>query len=85
MYRSPMPSTYDGPTVMWRMQRSGGLSAHAVIGLLPGRGVCVMWFLNDRPIGARECEDWSSALEWSDRLRNQNWTVGWRLSKDQER
>jgi hypothetical protein len=37
-----------------------------------------MWFLNDRPIGARDFEDWSSAIEWSDRLRNQNWSVGWR-------
>ena len=73
---------------MWRMQRSDGLSAHAVIDLLHGGGVCVIWFLNDRPIGARDCEDWSSAIGFSDRLHNQNWTVGWRdahLSTDEER
>ena len=84
--RRPLPSTYDEPTVMWRMRRSDGLSAHAVIGF-QGCGARVVWFLNDRPIGVRNFEDWGSAIQWSDRMQIQNWTVGWRdahLSMDKE-
>jgi hypothetical protein len=86
MGRGPLPSTYDEPTVMWRMRRSDGLSTHAVIGL-QGRGARVIWFLNDRPIGVRDFEDWGNAIQWSERMQFQNWTVGWRdadLSRDKE-
>jgi len=62
---------------MWRMRRSDGRCAHAVIGF-EGRGAWVIWFLNDRPIGVRDFEDWSSAIQWSERMQIQNWTVGWR-------
>jgi hypothetical protein len=41
-----------------------------------------MWFVNDRPLGIRDFEDWESAIRWSDRLQAQNWTVGWRLITD---
>jgi hypothetical protein len=27
----------------------------------------------------REFTDWTEAITWSDRIRNQNWTAGWRL------
>ena len=84
--RGPLPSTYDEPTVMWRMRRSDGLSAHAVIGF-QGRAAWVIWFLNGQPIGVRDFEDWGSAIQWSDRMQIQNWTVGWRdahLSTDKE-
>ena len=72
-----LPSTYDEPTVMWRMRRADGLSAHAVIGF-QGRGAWVIWFLNDRPIGIRDFDSWRCALQWSERMQFQNWTVGWR-------
>ena len=68
---------YDEPTVMWRMQRGDGLSAHAVIGPY-STGTVVVWFLNDRPLGYRAFDDWSGALRWSDQLQAQNWAVGWR-------
>jgi hypothetical protein len=74
-------STYDEPTIMWRMRRADGLSAHAVIGLRGSRA-WVMWFVNDRPLGVREFEDWESAIHWSERMQAQNWTVGWRLTPD---
>jgi hypothetical protein len=74
-------SRHAEATVMWRMRRSGGLSTHAVIGLRE-RGAWVMWFVNDRPLGIRDFEDWESAIRWSDRLQAQNWTVGWRLITD---
>jgi len=83
---SPLPSTYDEPTVMWRMRRPDGLSAHVVIGF-QGPGAWVVWFLNNRPIGLRDFEDWTSAIHWADRMQVQNWTVGWRdtyLSTDRE-
>jgi hypothetical protein len=75
--RDPLPSTYDEPTVMWRMRRSDGLSAHAVIGLL-GRGAWVIWFMNGKPVGVRDFDDLTTALQWSERMQFQNWTVGWR-------
>ncbi len=77
MSLSPLPSTYDEPTVMWRMRRSDGQSAHAVIGF-KGGGTWVIWFVNGRPIGMRDFDDCASALQWSDRMQFQNWTAGWR-------
>ena len=72
---------YDEPTVMWRMQRPGGLSAHAVIGPTSDKTVLV-WYLNDRPLGFREFDDWTAALRWSDQLQAQNWAAGWRLASE---
>jgi hypothetical protein len=72
-----MRLVYGEPTVMWRMQRADGASAHAVIGLRSD-GAVVVWFLNDRPLGYREFGDWTGALRWSDHLQAQNWAVGWR-------
>lgn len=66
---------------MWRMRRSDGMSTHAVIGP-EGRGARVMWYLNGCAVGARDFADWSSALEWTDRMQFQNWTVGWRLAEE---
>jgi len=79
--RTPTESTYDEPTVMWRMRRSNGLSTHAVIGPQES-GAWVMWYLNGSPVGVRNFDDWTSAIEWTDRMQFQNWTVGWRLSHD---
>ena len=72
---------YDEPTVMWRMQRAGGLSSHAVIG--PGsEGPVVVWFINGRPLGYRAFADLISALRWSDQMQAQNWAAGWRLEPE---
>lgn len=71
-------STYNEPTVMWRMQREHGLQMHSVIAPTR-RGASVMWFVNGRLLGMREFVDWSNAITWSDRIRDQNWTAGWRL------
>lgn len=79
---APPVSTYDEPTVMWRMRR-GHLRAHAVIGLRGGEAL-VTWFLNDRPLYVRDFEDLEAALQWSDRLRDQNWASGWRLVIDDD-
>jgi hypothetical protein len=43
----------------------------------------VVWFFNDRPVGYREFDDLTGALQWSDLIQRQNWTVGWRLESDQ--
>ncbi len=68
---------------MWRMRRSDGLSTHAVIGP-HGNGAWVMWFLNGGAVGVRNFDDWTSAIEWTERMRFQNWTVGWRLVQETE-
>jgi hypothetical protein len=41
-------------------------------------GALVVWFVNGRPLGYRDFDDWPSAIRWSDQLRKQNWSVGWR-------
>jgi hypothetical protein len=63
------------------MQREHGLVMHITIA--PTRdGANVTWFLNTRLLGAREFVDWADAIAWSDRIRDQNWAVGWRLTPD---
>jgi hypothetical protein len=42
----------------------------------------VVWFINDRPLGYRDFDDWTAALRWSDQMQAQNWAVGWRLVMD---
>jgi hypothetical protein len=68
---------------MWRMKRGDGLSTHAVVGPEPG-GAWAMWFLNGSVVGVRRFDDLSAAFEWTERLRFQNWTVGWRLAHDDD-
>ena len=41
-----------------------------------------MWYLNGSPVGVRNFDDWTSAIEWTDRMQFQNWTVGWRLTQE---
>ena len=76
-----LPSTYNEPTVMWRMRHADGRRAQAVIDST-NSGTRVLWFVNDRPLAVRHFADWTSAIEWTNRLRAQQWTVGWRLSDD---
>ena len=83
MPESPTASTYCEPTVLWRMQRGERMSSHAVIMPTPD-GANVMWFVNGRPIGMREFGGWFDAIRWSDLIRDQNWTVGWRLTADDD-
>jgi len=78
---TPSPLVYDQPTVMWRMRRADGLSSHAVIGPR-SEGAVVVWFINGRPLGFKDFDDWASALRWSDQMQAHNWAVGWRLSPD---
>ena len=68
----------DEAVVLWRMRRASGVQSYAVIGPRAD-GAVIVWFVNDRPIGYRDFDDWTSALGWSDRLRAQNWAAGWRL------
>ena len=64
---------------MWRMRRADGLLSHAVIGAHSNRAF-VTWFVNDRPLGYRDFDDWTSALRWCDQMQAQNWATGWRLA-----
>lgn len=75
------PSTYNEPTVMWRMTHRDGRWAQAVFDPLTS-GARVQWFVNGHSLALCDFADWTSAIEWSDRLRAQQWTVGWRLSDD---
>jgi hypothetical protein len=79
----PIPFTYDEPTVIWRMHRGEGTSTHAVIGP-EGDAAWVMWFVNGRPMGVRDFNDWDGALQWCEQMRLQNWSVGWRTEPDND-
>ena len=76
-----LPASYNEPTVMWRMRHADGRCAQAVIDPKNG-GTRALWFVNGQPLGVRYFTDWTGAIEWTDRLRAQQWTVGWRLSDD---
>jgi hypothetical protein len=65
------------PVVLWRMQRPG-MRSHSVISPRSD-GAIVVWYVNGRAVGFKDFGDWTSALRWSDQLRAQNWSTGWRL------
>ena len=79
-----VPSTYDEPTVMWRVRRADGRQAQAVIDPIEG-GTRVLWFVNGRPLGVRYFDNWTGAIEWTDQLRAHYWAAGWRLSDEVDR
>jgi hypothetical protein len=83
MAQTPPLTTYNEPTVMWRMRRGDGRWTHAVIGFR-GCRAWVTWFLDGRALGSRDFDDWASAIRWSDQMRAQNWTFGWRLAPDRD-
>ena len=62
------------------MRQRDGRSAQAVID--PMNSGASLWFVNGHSLEVRDFADWTSAIEWTDRLRAQQWTVGWRLSDD---
>lgn len=73
--------SFQEPVVLWRMQRPDGRLSHAMIGPR-SNGAVIVWFINDRPVGYRDFDNWTAALGWSDRLQHQNWAAGWRLTSD---
>jgi hypothetical protein len=76
-----LPSTYNEPTVMFRMRHADGRWAQVVIDPV-NTGARALWFVNGHPLDVRHFADWASAIDWTERLRAQQWTVGWRLSDD---
>jgi hypothetical protein len=60
------------------MRRPDGLSSHAVIGSGLS-GAVLVWYVNGRPLGYRDFDDFTGAIRWSDQLQAQNWAAGWRL------
>jgi hypothetical protein len=75
------PSTYNEPTVMWRMTHRDGRWAQAVLDPLES-GARVQWFVNGHSFSVRYFGDWTGAIQWTDQLRAEQWAVGWRLSDD---
>jgi hypothetical protein len=81
MSETAFPSTYNEPTVMWRMRHRDGRGAQVVIDPMNGK-TQARWFVNGHLLAVREFADWTGAIEWTERLRTQQWTVGWRVSDD---
>jgi hypothetical protein len=78
---SEIASTYNERTVMFRMRHADGRWAQAVIDPMKS-GARAVWFVNGRPLDVRDFADWTRAIEWTERLRAQQWNVGWRVSDD---
>ena len=81
MSEAAVPSTYNEPTVMWRMRHADGRSAQAVIDPIKS-ATRVLWFVDGQPLHVRYFTDWTGAIEWTDRLRAQLWAVNWRVSDE---
>lgn len=77
MSETSLPSTYDEPTVMWTLSRPDGRHVQAIVNPA-GRGASVFWLLNGVALGVRHFDDWTAAIECSDRLKTQYRSVGWR-------
>lgn len=73
-----MRSTYDEPTVMWRVRHSDGRSAHAVIVPL-GPKTAVLWFILGSPQESREFNTLHGAIRWVERQLVKLQASGWRL------
>ncbi|MGE3844886.1 MAG: hypothetical protein AB7I50_25255 [Vicinamibacterales bacterium] len=76
--RDVVSTLVEEPTVMWRMTRPNGLRAHLVIGR-EGRRYWAAWFLNATILGIRDFSELGPAIDFSDRMQFQNWSIGWRL------
>ena len=58
-------STYNEPTVMWRVRHPDGRTAHALI--IPHRATAsALWSIGDMPEKARDFRTWRAAIEWLD-------------------
>ena len=65
MSDAPTKSTYNEPTVMWRLRHLDGRVAHAVI--IPNRSkASALWFILGSPQKARDFKNWHDAIQWVD-------------------
>jgi hypothetical protein len=78
------PTTYNEPTLMWRMRRGDHQESQAVIDPR-GTTARVVWFVNGRPLGLRDFDDLAAAIRWSDQLRTQYAAAGWRVTDSVDR
>jgi hypothetical protein len=70
------PSTYNEPTILWRLRHNDGRTAHAL--LLPnGAKASAVWFISGSPVKARDFKTWRSAMDWLDDERITLQTSGW--------
>jgi hypothetical protein len=60
-----LKSTYNEPTVMWRLRHLDGRTAHSLI--VPNRAkASALWFIEGVPQKARDFRTWRRAIEWLD-------------------
>jgi hypothetical protein len=73
----PLKSTYNEPTVMWRLRHDDGRWAHAVIG--PRKhAASAIWFINGQIQSVYEFETWTAAINWTEEHRVTLQRGGWR-------
>jgi hypothetical protein len=68
-------TTYNAPTIIWRLQRDG-VFAYAII-VPRGKKTMLTWWIDDRLEGIDQFEDWTLALEQSEKIRRQLLEEGW--------
>jgi cytoskeletal protein CcmA (bactofilin family) len=72
-------STYNEPTVMWRMRHPDGRSAHTVIAPKGPETLAVV-FVNDDLKGVRDFKTWDSAIRWTEQMSIQLEVMGWQFA-----
>ena len=75
----PVKSTYNEPTVMWRMRHPDGRSAHTVIAPKGPEALTIV-FVNGDLKGFRDFKTWDSAIRWTEQMSIQLEAMGWRFA-----
>ena len=75
--RSSLPSTYNEPTVMWRLQHPDGRWAHGVIAPRK-QAASAMYFVNGALRQIEDFESWAAALDWIEQRQHNLELWEWR-------
>ncbi len=72
-------STYAEPTIMWRLRRTDGAGAHAVI-IPHGSAASAIWFAEGQPQASQDFATWHDAIYWLDCELARLLLLGWRVA-----
>jgi len=79
MPKRSAPTTYNEPTVMWRLRHPAGQSARAAV--IPiGDTATALWLIDDLAQDAKGFDEWTSAVTWVEEVRADLIAMGWRDS-----
>jgi hypothetical protein len=79
MPNTRVASTYNEPTVMWRMRHPDGRWGHTVI-VPKGSEALTMVIVNGHLKGTRDFNTWDDAIRWTEQMRIQLQAMGWQFA-----